>query len=126
MSSGVYTVIRISCCTDNSDTWGAKSRLIQPIKWHGGKYFLARRIVELMAPHIHYVEPFFGGGAVLLAKSPVGTSEIVNDLNGELTNFWRVLQNRATFAEFTRIVNCMPFSEVEWNDSADYAKSSAV
>ena len=37
-----------------------------PLKWHGGKYYLAAKIVRLMPPHIHYVEPFFGGGAVLV------------------------------------------------------------
>jgi len=41
-----------------------------PLKWHGGKYYLASRIVSLMPCHLHYVEPFLGGGAVLLARDP--------------------------------------------------------
>ena len=41
-----------------------------PLKWHGGKYYLAAKIVALMPPHLHYVEPFFGGGAVLLDRDP--------------------------------------------------------
>ena len=36
-----------------------------PLKWHGGKNAfqgkLARWIISLMPPHLHYVEPFFGG-----------------------------------------------------------------
>ena len=40
--------------------------LTPPLKYHGGKTNLARRIVELMPPHLHYVEPFAGGLAVLL------------------------------------------------------------
>lgn len=38
-----------------------------PLKWHGGKHYLAARIVALMPPHTHYVEPFAGGLSVLLA-----------------------------------------------------------
>ena len=69
--------------------------LTQPLKWHGGKGAfngkLAKWIISLMPPHLHYVEPFFGGGSVLLHKDPEGVSEVVNDLSADLTNFWRVL-----------------------------------
>jgi DNA adenine methylase len=77
------------------------TRLTSPLKWHGGKHYLAARIVALMPPHLHYVEPYAGGLAVLLARDPEderlflsphrGVSELVNDLDGRLTNFWRVL-----------------------------------
>ena len=53
-----------------------------------------RKLSELMPSHLHYVEPFFGGGAVLLARDPEddglwlfphkGVSEVVNDINGKL------------------------------------------
>jgi len=62
-------------------------KLTQPLKWHGGKHYLAKAIIELMPPHVHYVEPYFGGGSVLLEKDPVGVSEVVNDRNRELMNF---------------------------------------
>src|SRR5215467_10397855 len=75
----------------------ASARLTPPLKYHGGKQYLARRIVALMPPHTHYVEPFAGGLAVLLAKDPEGVSEVVNDLDQDLTNFWRVLQGAETF-----------------------------
>lgn len=88
--------------------------LTPPLKWHGGKHYLAERIIALMPPHVHYVETHFGGGAVLLAKDPEGASEVVNDINGELTNFWSVLQNPLTFEEFRRRVEATPCSEVEF------------
>ncbi len=81
------------------------------IKWHGGKQYLADRIIDLMAPHVHYVEPFFGGGAVLLAKDGVGISEVVNDLNGELMNFWAVLADPSWFQRMQRILEATPCSE---------------
>ena len=54
------------------------SSLTQPLKWHGGKHYLASEIIALMPRHIHYVEPFFGGGSVLLRKPFEGVSEVVN------------------------------------------------
>ncbi|QJX00255.1 DNA adenine methylase [Frigoriglobus tundricola] len=90
-----------------------------PLKWHGGKHYLAARIVALMPPHTHYVEPFAGGLAVLLAKNPDGVSEVVNDRNRDLSNFWRVLQDADPFDRFRRAVEAVPFSEVEWTDAAD-------
>lgn len=88
-----------------------------PLKWHGGKHYLATRIVALMPNHTHYVEPYAGGLSVLLVKSPVNVSEVVNDINGDLTNFWRVLQNPTMFAAFQRRVQAVPFSEVEWREA---------
>ncbi len=91
-----------------------------PLKWHGGKHYLATRIVALMPPHVHYVEPYAGGLAVLLAKNPEGVSEVVNDLHRGLTTFWRVLQQPDTFEEFRRTVEAVPFSEVEWHDAEEH------
>jgi DNA adenine methylase len=95
-----------------------------PLKWHGGKHYLARRIADLMPRHIHYVEPYFGGGSVLLARDPEeatlwasphqGVSEVVNDINGRLINFWRVLQREETFQQFRRIVEAIPLARAEW------------
>lgn len=94
---------------------GPGRRLVQPLKWHGGKRYLADKLVALMPPHIHYVEPFAGGLAVLLAKDPEGCSEVVNDVNRRLTNFWNVLKDDVAFSIFERIVQAIPFSEPEWN-----------
>jgi DNA adenine methylase len=95
-----------------------RRRVSPPLKWHGGKHYLARKIVSLMPGHLHYVEPFAGGLSVLLAKDPGGVSEVVNDLDGRLTNFWRVIQDEASFARFRRILEAVPFSEVEWQGAA--------
>jgi len=92
-----------------------------PLKWHGGKGAfngkLARWIVGLMPPHLHYVEPYFGGGAVLLAKNPEGVSEVVNDLDGNLLNFWKVMADEAAFSQFHRKAQATPFSEAHWQEA---------
>ena len=59
----------------------------------GGKQTMADQIVSLMAPHDHYVEPFFGGGSVLMAKPP-SMMETVNDIDEHLVIFWRMLRDR--------------------------------
>src|SRR5437016_2684503 len=92
-----------------------------PLKWHGGKFYIAPKIVALMEPHLHYVEPYAGGLAVLLARDPAdpqlwkargsshyGVSEVVNDIDGRLINFWRVLRDEASFERFQRIVEAIP------------------
>jgi DNA adenine methylase len=94
-------------------------QLTQPLKWHGGKHYLAKHILPRMVEHVHYVEPYFGGGSVLLNKDPAGVSEVINDINGELTNFWRVLQDETWFDAFTRRMQVIPFSQTEWEDAAD-------
>jgi hypothetical protein len=71
------------------DTFLAADPITPPIKRHGGKHYLAKRIISLMPPHTHYVEPFFGAGGVLLQKNPEGVSEVINDIDGELICFWR-------------------------------------
>ena len=71
----------------------APGALKPPFTYFGGKLSLAERIIPLLPAHEHYVEPFFGSGAVLLAKPPA-RAETVNDLSGDLVNFWQVLRDR--------------------------------
>jgi DNA adenine methylase len=112
------------------------SAITQPLKWFGGKNYLAKRIIDMMPPHLHYVEAFLGGAAVLMARDPDdprwwlpphrGISEIVNDLNGRLINFWRVLQDEALYRKFARRVEAIPMSRAEWDRAHDGAQEGAV
>jgi DNA adenine methylase len=61
--------------------------------YFGGKTRLAGQIAALLPAHEHYIEPFAGSLAVLLAKQP-SQMETVNDLDGHLMTFWRVLRDR--------------------------------
>lgn len=98
-----------------------------PLKYHGGKGAfkgkLAKWIISLMPPHLHYVEPYFGGGSVLLYKDPEGISEVVNDLNWSLMDFWTVLKEDHYFKEFCRLVEATPFAEDEFRVSRLQASS---
>lgn len=90
------------------------------LKWHGGKQYLADWIISHFPPHLHYVEPCFGGGSVFFAKGAElveGHSEVICDLHGGLINFWRALQQPQAFELFLRHVEATPFSEYEWSYS---------
>lgn len=107
----------------------SQKRASQPLKWHGGKHYLAERILQLAPPHLHYVEPFFGGGAVFFRKPQSmvdGHSEVINDLNGELMNFWSVLQSTRQFPKFKRQVEVTPFSKPAWERSIASTPTDAV
>lgn len=81
-----------------------------PISYYGGKTRLASRIAAELPPHKHYVEPFAGSLAVLLAKSP-SRMETVNDLSSDLMTFWRVLRDQPE--EFARVCALTPHSRAE-------------
>ncbi len=62
-----------------------------PLSYYGGKQQLASKIVSLIPDHQIYVKPFIGGAAVFFAKEK-SKSEIINDINSEIVNFYEVLQ----------------------------------
>src|SRR5216684_3309153 len=65
--------------------------MIGPLPYIGGKNRLAAKIISLLPEHITYVEPFAGGAQVFFHKQP-SKVEVLNDLNGEIVNFFRVCQ----------------------------------
>lgn len=69
------------------------------IPWMGGKRRLAKHILPLFGKHTAYCEPFCGGAALFFYKEP-SKVEVLNDLNGELTNLYRVIKHH--LEEFIR------------------------
>jgi DNA adenine methylase len=82
-----------------------------PIAYYGGKTGLALRIIDLMPPHRVYIEPFFGSGAVFFAKPPA-THEILNDLDGNVVCFFRMLRDRPEDLE--RVCALTPYAREEY------------
>lgn len=85
-----------------------------PVPYFGGKTRIGARIASLLPSHSHYVEPFFGSGAVLFAKEP-SDHETVNDLDEVLVTFWRVLRSRP--GEFARACALTPHSRIEYEQA---------
>lgn len=99
-----------------------------PIKYFGGKTYLAKQIIASMPPHKHYVEPYFGGGAVLFSKSSEGYSEVINDVDGELMNFWKVIQDPENVSVLETVLDMIPFSEEIFRDynTADTSNMGSI
>ncbi|WP_262510093.1 DNA adenine methylase [Candidatus Ulvibacter alkanivorans] len=64
-----------------------------PITYYGGKLNMVKQILPLIPEHRVYVEPYFGGGAIFFAK-PKSESEVINDLNDMVVNFFEIAKTR--------------------------------
>ena len=64
-----------------------------PFPYFGGKLPIADKVWRALGNPKHYIEPFFGSGAVLLnrPKDEIGV-ETINDKDGYVCNVWRALQ----------------------------------
>ncbi|MCP3662575.1 MAG: DNA adenine methylase [Gammaproteobacteria bacterium] len=63
-----------------------------PIPYIGGKSKLSKAIIKLIPEHTCYCEAFAGAAWVFFGKEKSKT-EVLNDLDGELISFYRVVQH---------------------------------
>jgi DNA adenine methylase len=88
----------------------ATKKLRPPLKWHGGKAYLARRIIGQFIDHRVYIEPFLGGGSVLLNKPP-SPVEVAGDTDADLMNFWAELQRDLFDNRLLADIRDLPYAE---------------
>ncbi len=91
-----------------------------PMRYHGGKWRMAPWIISHFPLHQIYIEPFGGGGSVLLRK-PRSYAEIYNDLAGEIVNLFKVLRDPSGSAELQRLVGLTPYARQEFEESSSPA-----
>lgn len=70
------------------------------IPWLGGKRRLADKLLPMFPPHECYVEVFCGGAALYFLRQMPAPVEVINDINGDLVNLYRVVQHH--LEEFVR------------------------
>lgn len=90
------------------------------LSYFGSKAGMAPWLVSLMPAHRVYVEPFCGSAAVLLAKDR-SRHEVINDVDGDLVNFYRVARARPDDLEVA--LRLTPYSRDEFA-AADLADLS--
>ena len=88
----------------------------QVLKYPGSKWNIAGQLAELIPPHHSYVEPYFGSGALLFTKPP-SDIETINDLDSDVTNLFRCIQQDSE--RLARLVMTTPFSREEYDRQFD-------
>jgi DNA adenine methylase len=97
----------------------APEKLKRPLlRWHGGKWMLAPWIISHFPTHRVYVEPYGGGGNVLLRKERC-YAEIWNDLDGHAVNLFRVARGPRS-DELIRAVAMTPFAREEFKAAYEH------
>jgi len=79
--------------------------------WYGGKFTHLAWLLPLLPEADQYCEPFGGSAAVLLNRKPAKV-ETYNDLDGEVTNFFRVLRDDKE--RLIEAIGLTPFSREEF------------
>lgn len=83
------------------------------LRWHGGKWLLAPWIISHFPAHRVYVEPFGGAASVLLRKRRA-KAEVYNDLDFDVVNLLRVLQDPAKAGRLRELLTLTPFARAEF------------
>ena len=91
------------------------------IKYWGGKQQLVSRLLKLIPKHFAYCEPFFGGGALFFAKPP-SKNEIINDINDNMVNFYRILKRSTTFEQLAEEIDLTLYSEWQYKQARELWK----
>lgn len=92
----------------------APRRRSAALRYPGSKWSLAQDIVNQFGQHYHYVEPYFGSGAVFFSK-PVSPHELINDMNSLVVNFFKILRDRTDDLLFA--LEATPWSRDEYDAS---------
>ncbi|WP_421801789.1 DNA adenine methylase [Flagellimonas sp.] len=63
-----------------------------PVKYYGGKTRMLPNLLPMIPEHRIYVEAFCGGASLFWAKQP-SKVEVLNDINGNVVNFYQVMKH---------------------------------
>ena len=95
--------------------------MISPLIWPGGKGQMMNKILKHIPDHKYYLEPFFGGGNLFFSKNKV-SHETINDINSDVINFFKLLQDKNKFKQFHELLELTPYSREIFNESIKYKK----
>lgn len=95
----------------SSDDIGGNLFIKPPFGYFGAKQRVAKRIIDMLPPHNAWVEVFCGSAVVTLNK-PRADIEVINDLDGNVVNLFKVLRDNAP--ELCRLVALTPYARDEF------------
>lgn len=88
------------------------------LRYHGGKFILAKWIISHFPAHRVYTE-VFGGGASVLMQKPKSYGEVYNDIWDTVVNVFRVLRDPVKASELERLLRLTPFSRTEFKECGE-------
>jgi len=83
------------------------------MRYHGAKFRLAPWIMSFFPDHYTYCEPY-GGAAGVLIQKPRSMSEVYNDLDGDIVNVFRVMQNESSSSRLIELLRLTPYARKEF------------
>ena len=89
------------------------------LRYHGGKWRLAPWIISHFPKHTRYVEPYCGGASLLLKKDRA-YAEIINDIDGQIVNLFRVIKNEICKNILIDDLALTPYSRTEFENAKIY------
>ena len=89
-----------------------------PFRYYGGKGKIAPWIVSYFPYHKVYVEPFCGAASVFFNKER-SYAEVLNDLDDDIVNVFRVLRNSETCESLCEQIELTPFALTEYKMAFD-------
>ncbi len=89
------------------------------LTYYGGKQRIAKDILSLMPKSDVYIEPFCGGAAIFFARGWTSKIEVLNDLDGDIVNFYQVCANPEKRLELIQMIEECPFSRMLFNKARD-------
>lgn len=92
---------------------GLKAPTRPVLRYHGGKWRLAPWIIGFFPPHKIYVEPYCGAASVLMRK-PRAFAEVINDLDEDVVNVFRVLRDPDRARRLAELCLLTPWSRAEF------------
>ena len=99
---------------------------LKVFKWPGSKQPHLSKLLPLIPQGGQpYCEPYAGSLAVLLARKPA-PSEIVNDADHTLVNFYKVIQDKQTLKQLYRLLAQTPYSRAEFVRAMEILRQHAL
>lgn len=94
-----------------------------PVNWYGGKGNMIAKLLPLVPEGGRpYCEPYMGAASLFFARDPAPV-EVLNDLDGDLVNLFRCLQNKETFEELRHRLMWTPYARAEFARAMDILNS---
>lgn len=90
-------------------------QLRSPVNRFGGKYYMRNWLTSMIPEHTLFSESFVGAGHLLFSKKP-SPVEVINDIDGHLITFFRVIKDHEKRQRLIEILEYMPYSRRLWQE----------